>query len=219
MHQSSYASDQQPIRQSIKTLLLDDNNFDRQRIRRMSLKTDLPIEIDEVDSIETMKQAVKAVSYDLVLIDYRLPVGDGLTALDAIHSGALNKDPGTIMITGESKVETAVSAMKRGCHEFLAKDDMNTDALRAAMMNAMVLAGHNRIPILPEATQSAQIRDVVADALSDPEMQGTLVSILKGHLRNAGSLPSDMSPGSDPDEMSQMVEALLRNDEFQFLLN
>ena len=69
----------------IKALLLDDSTFDRARIRRLGQKTDLALQLDEVSSIAEMKDAVARQVFDLIMIDYRLPQGDGLGVLDYIQ--------------------------------------------------------------------------------------------------------------------------------------
>jgi len=101
-----------PIPHDIRALLLDDSNFDRARIRRLSQKTELSIHLDEVDSIEAMDIAVAKQNYDLILIDYRLPVGDGMEALHHVLSNDGNKDAGKIMITGDGARQTAMQAMR-----------------------------------------------------------------------------------------------------------
>ena len=58
----------------IRALLLDDSNFDRARIRRLSHKTDLCVHMDEVESIAAMDQAVARNNYDIQLVLLYLPV-------------------------------------------------------------------------------------------------------------------------------------------------
>ncbi|MEH6644618.1 response regulator [Sulfitobacter sp.] len=128
---------------AIKTLLLDDSRFDRARIRRMSRETQLMLDLKEVCDIPELKAAVAAAAFDLILMDYRLPQGDGLDVLSHIQNSQLNRGAATIMITGDGDMETAVTAMRNGCHDFLTKDTMTPDQLRFAMVGAMESARPN----------------------------------------------------------------------------
>lgn len=125
------------VPQQIRALLLDDSTFDRARIRRLSKSTDLPLQMDEVGSLEELENAISATAYDLVLIDYRLPVGNGILALEKLKNHHLNNAAATIMITGNAQLEIAVAAMRGGCHDFLTKDQMTAKELRAAIVNAI----------------------------------------------------------------------------------
>ena len=215
LHHTSSASTILPPTPPIRALLLDDSQFDRDRIRRLSRKTDLALQLDEVSCLADMERAVQSEDYDLILIDYRLPEGNGLSALSAIQQTARNRDAGTIMITGDAGVDTAVQAMKNGCHDFLTKDAITADRLRAAMMTAMERAHQGQRSIV-DRMQQAQIRATVADALSDASMQDTLVGILQGHLNKAGAgiVAPPRIPGAE--ELSVMVELLMQDDEFVF---
>src|SRR5262245_42649440 len=56
---------------------------------------------------------------DLVLLDYRLPDGDGLTTLRRVKEIA--PDTPVILMTAFSTVENAVEAMKHGAYHYLNK--------------------------------------------------------------------------------------------------
>ena len=193
VQQEMITSHPQAIAHPIRTLLLDDSNFDRARIRRLSGKTDLPIELDEVDSIADMERAIRAAAYDLILIDYRLPVGDGLTALEAIQHTPLNRGAGTIMITGNAEVDTAVSAMRSGCHDFLSKDAITVEMLRNAMTNA-----------------------IQAAARQDPAMREILVEALSGHLLAADRIGNHRWSNSQSGVTDDFILGVLGEDEFIF---
>lgn len=164
----------------IRALLLDDSTFDRARIRRMSGGTKLPLHLDEVGSIEELDRAVRDEAYDLILIDYRLPVGDGLVALDRIHHSPRNHNAGKIMITGNEGLGTAVEAMRAGCHDFLCKDQLEVEMLKAAMLNAMSVAQERALSSLQARPDYGQmIREGLVDALCDKKVQGSIASMMK----------------------------------------
>lgn len=171
-----------PFPRSIRALLLDDSNFDRARIRRLSQQTDLAIQLDEVDSIEKMDEAVSKANYDLILIDYRLPVGDGLEALDHVLQNDLNRNAGKIMITGDGARETVIDAMRNGCHDFLTKDEMSVDALRTAMLNALHTA-QQRYGAWVQQEQSEVIRKGILAAMQDSEVQKNVVTLFRNGMR------------------------------------
>lgn len=192
-----------PARRTIRALLLDDSNFDRARIRRLSKKTELPIQLDEVDSIAQMDRAVARSDYDLVLIDYRLPVGDGLQAVDHILQSTRNRAAGKIMITGDNARQTAIDAMRVGCHDFLAKEEMDVDALRQAMLNALRAARHQD-HMLDADTQKEIIRQGLVAAMQDREVQGNVISIVQRHMKQlhvAGLGPSRAEHQADFDAL------------------
>lgn len=163
----------------IKTLLLDDSTFDRSRIRRLSNKTALMVYLTEVSNIAELKEAIAHQVYDLILIDYRLPQGDGLEVLAHIQSSTLNSDVATIMITGNGDMDTAVTAMRNGCHDFLTKEAMTADQLGAAMVGAMQSAAAHRDLVAQTAHQREIIRQGLTAALMDKDVQGTVVSLFK----------------------------------------
>lgn len=133
------------VPQVVRALLLDDSTYDRARIRRLTNDIDMPIQLDEVSSLKELEGMIRRFSYDLVLIDYRLPIGSGLQALTFLKQDPINKHAAAIMITGNAELETAVAAMRMGCHDFLTKDQMNADQLCIAMLNAIKSAQKSRL--------------------------------------------------------------------------
>jgi DNA-binding NtrC family response regulator len=200
----------------IKTLLLDDNTFDRARLRRMSRKTNLMVELVEVCDIKGMKAAVAREVFDLILIDYRLPQGDGLDVLAHIQASALNKDAATIMITGEGDMETAVTAMRNGCHDFLAKDAMTAEQLRFSMVGAIRSAAQQRDLAAQSARQQDMIRQGLTAALMDRDLQGSVVLLFREEMRRVlGQGPFRLAV-HDPAELDAVLAALSEDDEFVF---
>ena len=64
---------------------------------------------------------IKSTAYDLLLVDYHMPVLGGMDVMRALTSAG--DFPPLIMVTGEGNVEVAVEALKLGAADFIAKDD------------------------------------------------------------------------------------------------
>ena len=201
---------------TVRALLLDDSSFDRARIRRLSRQSGMDIEIDEVGSIRELEAAVKRDRYDLVLVDYRLPEGDGMQALDHVLRDPRNRDAGKIMITGNGAMETAVQAMRGGCHDFLTKDEMDAEALHNAMRNAMTLARERQELEMRAAHQREVIRDGLIAALSDREVQGNVISLMRDQLRQTLPDRPQFVNVMDPGDVDMLLAGLSDTDEFIF---
>jgi DNA-binding NtrC family response regulator len=85
---------------------------------------------------DTSRQALDRArdDVDLVLLDYRLPDGDGLTVLRRLKE--VDPDVPVIMLTGHSTVESAVEAMKQGAFHYAAKP-FNLDEVMLVVEKAL----------------------------------------------------------------------------------
>ncbi len=104
-----------------KILVIDDESS----IRR-TLKDILEFEKYEVDlAADGMSglEMAKASSYDVILLDIKMPEMDGLEVLEALQKFT---DCPVIMISGHGTIETAVEAIKKGAYDFIVKPpDLN----------------------------------------------------------------------------------------------
>ncbi len=134
-------SNMQPAFANLPTLasilIVDDHRFDRQRLRRLSEKLEFDTHILEADCLETMGTRLEADTFDLIFLDYNLPDGTGLQAIKSIRLDPKNRNAAIIMITGDGQDAIAVEALKNGCSDYIAKDDLSPQAFERATVNAL----------------------------------------------------------------------------------
>jgi DNA-binding NtrC family response regulator len=109
---------------------------DDEQLIRWSLTSRLQDEGYRVLEAETAADALRSFreGVDLVLLDYKLPDGDGLEVLKSIKS--VDPEALVILLTGHSSVETAVEAMKQGAYHY-ANKPFNLDELALLVQKAL----------------------------------------------------------------------------------
>jgi len=117
-------------------LIIDDNDVDRERVRRF---LDDAYELLEAASGKDGLKQLQSMQFDCVLLDHRLP---DMAGLDLIPHFVEHEVP-VVMLTGRGNEVVAVEAMKRGCQDYLNKEDLTKDSLFRAISHAIEKAGLN----------------------------------------------------------------------------
>jgi DNA-binding NtrC family response regulator len=109
---------------------------DDEQLIRWSLNERLTHEGYKVVEADTAKSALErhAEGVDLVILDYKLPDGDGISVLKTIKEN----DPDTlvILLTAHSSVDMAVDAMKHGAYHY-ANKPFNLDEIALLVEKAL----------------------------------------------------------------------------------
>lgn len=121
---------------SLKLLVVDDDDVDREHIRRMLNTAELNASIEETESVGDSIAVIKEYNYDCVIIDYRLGTEDGLSLLNEIRN-KLSKNCAVIMVTGLGDEEVAAEAMRLGASDYLIKKNLKPTLLLSAILNAV----------------------------------------------------------------------------------
>jgi DNA-binding NtrC family response regulator len=109
----------------VKVLLVDDERpFVETMVKRLK-KRDLQL-VTAFNGQEALTQLEKEGDIEVVILDIKMPVMDGMEALSRIKS----KHPlvEVIMLTGHATVETGIEGMKKGAFDYLMKP-CDTDQL------------------------------------------------------------------------------------------
>lgn len=132
---------------TVRVLLVDD---------QVLVRAGLAMVIDSQDDMRVVAQAengseaveaVRAHAVDVVLMDIRMPVMDGLTATQEIvalgDAGALPQVPTIIVLTTFDTDDYALTALRSGASGFLLKDarpEVLLDSIRQAHVGGAVIA-------------------------------------------------------------------------------
>lgn len=101
----------------MKFLLIEDNvELGNAITARMVLDGHV---VDHAETLCDAKSFVKAVNYDLILLDLMLPDGDGSSFLD--HFRLLEKETPVIVLTARSQVSDRISLLDLGADDYVTK--------------------------------------------------------------------------------------------------
>jgi len=120
---------------TLKILIIDDDEGDRKQIKRALKQAGLLIECIETVSVEKALEVCKNHSFDCTIIDYELPGYDGLTGVTALH----RRFPYMVIImsTGHGDEMVATEAMKRGANDYIIKKNLDPKLLYKKIFEAI----------------------------------------------------------------------------------
>jgi len=116
-----------------KILVIDDELYSREYFQKILAKIDWEVRTAS-DGSEGLN-SIKETSYDLVILDIRLPDADGIDILKQIKE--MNRPIPVIIVTAYGTVENAVRAMKLGAFDFLMKPFQETEKVLITVKNAI----------------------------------------------------------------------------------
>lgn len=196
----------------IDAIVVDDDDFDRRRIRRYSEKMDVPIRLHEVPSLHDMQEKLREQRFDLILLDYQLSDGDGIHGLEMIRETGLQQDAAVIMISGNERADIAASAFRHGCQDFVTKGDLSPEVMRSAVLRSLNDVSERRFQQLMMERMRRDVEQVVRDTLEGPATQAMLVSALRTACGTLGLTPDETRP---PD-LQGFLRDTLEDQAFQF---
>ena len=110
-------------------LIVDDDNPFRERLSRAMIKKGF--EVIQAEGVKSGIQKVKEEKPTFAVIDLRLNDGNGLEVVNEIKK--LREESRVVMLTGYGNISTAVSAIKKGAIDYLAKPADADDVEKALL--------------------------------------------------------------------------------------
>lgn len=219
-HESASAD---PRRHPVRVLIVDDHEV---------LASSLAVVLDSEDDIvtagvaHTLEQAhamVGSAQPDVILLDHRMPDGDGVSAIPSLR--ALRPGVGVVVLTASAADHVLMAAIEAGASGFLSKTrslDEVTAAVRAAAagesfispeMLARLLPRFQRAKVRGSADLTEREREVlalVAEGLSNAAIAERLVVSVHTVRNHIASLSAKLGAHSKLEALSIAVrEGLL----------
>jgi len=170
------------------------------RIVLPEVQAEVQLTVESAESGEEGLQKIQNHSPDILLLDHQLP---GMSGLDVLEKIDPQKDMHTVMITAHASLETAVTAIKRGAYDFLAKPFTPKELKGTVSKAAAHLATIREAKRL--AQEKKQVRFQFISVLAH-ELKAPLGAV-EGYL----DILKNRTAGDDPKNYDFMLErAILR---------
>jgi PAS domain S-box-containing protein len=107
----------------LRVLIVEDSEFDAQVMVSLLRKGGYDVIFQRVEDAESMRRALAADTWQLILADYNLPSFNAPAALDVLKSSSL--DLPFLIVSGGIGEDIAVACMKAGAHDYLMKGNLH----------------------------------------------------------------------------------------------
>ena len=162
-----------------KILIVDDEKSIRKTLREI-LEFE-KYEVDEAtDGMEALVK-VKRESYDILILDIKMPKMDGMETLERIQ--ILKPDLPVIMISGHANIDTAVEAVKMGAFDFISKPpDLNRMliTLRNALDKSSLIT---ETKVLKKKVASSKTQEIIGSSKCISQIKETITRVAPTEAR------------------------------------
>ena len=185
----------------IRVLVVDDHRmFAESLVSLLEREQDLKI-VGQATSIADLRRVLPDCEPDVVLMDYRLPDGDGIEGTLLVREH--HEDAHVVMLTGMSEDSVLLRAIEAGCAGFVTKDnavDEAVAAIRAAATGEAVISPQMLSRLLPKlrrereqeaatplTPRESEILSLLAEGLANQAIAERLtisLNTVRNHVQN-----------------------------------
>lgn len=111
----------------LRILVVDDDRVDRMAVRRHLTSARVRADVTEAEGVLEAIGRLAGAPFDLVLLDFNLPDGDGLTFLVGMRNAGLSVP--VVMLSGQSDEAVMIDLLAAGAADYIPKDGLTPERL------------------------------------------------------------------------------------------
>lgn len=176
----------------VRVLVIDDDELDRELVRRALAKSGLEVTLIEEDDPIAALARLRRSPVEVVVLDYQFPRHDGLVVLRGLRE--LDVFMPAIVLTGHEDTALAVELMKNGAVDYIAKAALTPQRLGQSVRHALRLrASELATRAAQEALRASEefsrrILESSQDGIVVLDLEGRMLSVSPGGLRMLGAV-------------------------------
>jgi diguanylate cyclase (GGDEF)-like protein len=124
------------MRRRLDVLLVDDDFADRKIIRRTIAENAYDVNVVEATSVTEGLEKLKLQSFDVILLDYKMPNGNGIEMVRILRARADLGSVAIVMMSASESDELAVACLEAGAQDFILKSELQKLNLQRAIVHA-----------------------------------------------------------------------------------
>jgi two-component system chemotaxis response regulator CheY len=119
------------VEADMRALVIDDSRTTRIIIGNILREIGMDV-LEAANGLEALEQMKFETDIDLLMVDWNMPVMNGIDFVRAVRADCVNDSVRILMVTSESEAEQVVRALAAGANEYLMKP-FNKDILVAKL--------------------------------------------------------------------------------------
>lgn len=120
----------------MNVLLVDDDSMDREIVKRALKNNEDITTVHEASSAEEGLNAVNNHHFDVLLLDYRMPLIDGIEMVIELRSRPNLGKMAIVMMSSSDDETLALSCLQAGAQDFITKGEITASKLKRAIIQA-----------------------------------------------------------------------------------
>lgn len=121
---------------AINVLVVDDDQVDREMVRRLLSKSTNLYNITEASSVDEGLELFDNNNFDVILLDYRMPQRNGIEMILEIRTHLRNYGSAIVMLSSSEDTKLAIDCLKAGAQDFITKSEVSIQRIQNALIHA-----------------------------------------------------------------------------------
>ena len=135
MKVESFSMNEGTLEESLRILIVDDDEVDRISVRRALSKSGLSLVFAEAGTCGEAIDLLSHSQFDCTFLDYGLPDQNGLFLIQAAYR--MDVQHPIVVLTGQGDEQIAVELMKAGATDYLSKSNVSSTTLPQILRNSI----------------------------------------------------------------------------------